>query len=134
MSKKSSGKSKERMVRHTPGSLPRRTAGRMAELKRLAERPDDQIDISDIPKQDLANGRWVRGGHRVGGIRGAIILEMGRRGLTRYQVWKLAREHCPTLPNSAVYEYLDGRRQVGSEYIEAMLAALGLEVRPAATT
>jgi len=45
----------------------------------------------------------------------------------------LAKEHCPTLPNSAVYEYLDGRRQVGGNYIEAMIEALGLEVRPRAT-
>jgi hypothetical protein len=105
----------------------------MAELKRLAQRPDGEVDTSDIREQDPAGGRWVRGGHRVGGIRGAIILEMGRRRLTRYQLWKLARAHCPTLPNSAVYEYLDGRRQVGGDYIEAMLGALHLEVRPRAT-
>ena len=133
MSNKSSGESKGRIVRHTARTLPRRTAVRMAELKRLARRPDDQIDTSDIPEQDPSDGRWVRGGHRVGGIRGAIILEMGRRGLTRYQLWKLAKEHCPTLPNSAIYEYLDGRRQVGGDYIEAMIEALGLEVRPRAT-
>lgn len=133
MSSKSSGDSKSRIVRHTAGTLPKRTAKRMAELKRQIHMPDDQIDTSDIPEQDPADGRWVRGGHRVGGIRGAIILEMGRQGLTRYQLWKLAREHCPRLSNSAVYEYLDGRRQVGGEYIEAMLEALGLEVRPKAT-
>jgi len=132
MSKRSSGKSKGRVVRHTVETLPRRSIRRMAQLKRLAQQPDDQIDTSDISVQDLTDGRWVRGGHRVGGIRGAIILEMERRRLTRYQLWKLAREYCPTLSNSAVYEYLDGRRQVGGDYIEAMLAALGLEVRPRA--
>lgn len=130
MSSKSTSESKHRTVRHTLGTLPQQSARHMAELKRLAQRPDNQIDTSDIPRQDSADGRWVRGGHRVGGIRGAIILEMGRRRLTRYQLWKLAREHCATLSNSAVYEYLDGRRQVGGDYIEAMLAALGLEVRP----
>ncbi len=133
MKSKSSGESKRQTVRHTAGTLPKRTARRMAELKRLAQRPDDQIDTSDIPEQDPVASRWVRGGHRVGGIRGAIILEMGRRRLTRYQLWKLAREHCSTLSNSAVYEYLDGRRQIGGDYIEAMLQALGLEVRPKAT-
>jgi hypothetical protein len=133
MKNKSSGESKRRTVRHTPGTLPRRTAQRMAELKRLAQRPDREMDTSDIPEQDQADGRWVRGGHRVGGVRGAIILEMGRRRLTRYQLWKLARARCPTLPNSAVYEYLDGRRQVGGDYIEALLGALHLEVRPRAT-
>jgi len=40
---------------------------------------------------------------------------------------------CPKLPSSAVYEYLDGRRQAGVTYVEAMLDALGLEVRPKAT-
>ncbi len=133
MSKRSGGKPKKRLVRRTSGALARRTTRAMARLKRLAQRPDDQIDTSEVPEQDLASGRWVRGGHRVGGIRGAIILEMGRRGLTRYQLWKLARKHCPTLPNSAVYEYLDGRRQVGTDYIEAMLEPLGLEVRPRVT-
>jgi hypothetical protein len=133
MSGKSTSKSKGRTVRHTARTLPGRTARRMAELKRLAQRPDDRIDTSDIPEQDPADGRWVQGGHRVGGMRGAIILEMGRRRLTRYQIWKLAREHCPTLPNSAVYEYLDGRRQVGGRYIEAMLAGWGLVVRPNTT-
>jgi len=132
MKNTSNAESKRRIVRHTAGTLPRRTAKRMVDLKRLAQRPDDEIDTSDIPEQDLTDGRWVRGGHRVGGIRGAILLEMGRRRLTRYQLWKLAKQHCRTLPNSAVYEYLDGRRQIGGNYIEAMLGALGLEVRPRA--
>jgi hypothetical protein len=69
----------------------------------------------------------------VGGIRGAIIKEMQRQGLTRYQLWKTSRALCPKLPSSAVYEFLDGRRQAGSNYIEAMLEALRLEVRPKAT-
>ena len=133
MSSKSVGETRNRTVRHAAGSLPKRTTRRMSELRRLADRSDGQVDTSDIPPQDPADGRWVRGGHRVGGIRGAIILEMQHRGLTRYQLWKLAKEHCSTLPNSAVYEYLDGRRQVGGSYIEAMLEALGLEVRPKAT-
>jgi hypothetical protein len=132
MSSRSNGEHKGRVVRHTAATLPKRTAARLRELKRLSQRSEDRIDAPDTP-EDPAQERWVRGGHRVGGIRGAIILEMGRRGLTRYQLWKIARKHCPSLPNSAVYEYLDGRRQVGGNYIEAMLSALALEVRPRAT-
>lgn len=123
----------QKVVRRTARTLPTQTDRRMAELRRLVDRADSEIGASDVPVQDPSDGRWVRGGHRVGGIRGAIILEMGRRGLTRYQLWKLAREHCPTLPNSAVYEYLDGRRQVGGSYIEAMLEALSLVIRPKLT-
>jgi hypothetical protein len=133
MSSKSRSESEGRMVRHRAGKLPKRTPQRMSDLKRLSQRPDEEIDTSEIPKQDPRDERWVRGGHRVGGIRGAIILEMGRRGLTRYKLWKLARKHCPKLSNSAVYEYLDGRRQVGGDYIEAMLEALELEVHPRET-
>ena len=132
MSSKSNGKPRERTVRRTAGTLSRRTTQRLTELKQLAARGDDRINVSDVPEQDATDGRWVRGGHRVGGIRGAIVLELGRRGLTRYQFWKQARQLCPKLSSSAVYEYMDGRRQIRGEYIEAMLEALGLEVRPKA--
>lgn len=91
------------------------------------------IDTAEIPAQQPGDGSWVRGGHLVGGIRGAIIREMQRQGLTRYQLRKKARYLCPKLPSSAIYEYLDGRRQAGGTYIEAMLNALGLEVKPKAT-
>jgi hypothetical protein len=32
-------------------------------------------------------------------IREAIRRELGRRQITRYELWKRARVHCPTLPN-----------------------------------
>lgn len=105
----------------------------MTELHRRAASGTSPVDTSDIPKQQPSDGTWVRGGHLVGGIRGAIIKEMQRQGLTRYQLWKTSRTLCPKLPSSAVYEFLDGRRQAGSNYIEAMLDALRLEVRPKAT-
>jgi len=40
-----------------------------------------------------------------------------------------ARAHCPTLPESAVYEFLRGERQIGLEFVEALLAAVEIEVR-----
>jgi hypothetical protein len=50
--------------------------------------------------------------------------------MTRYQLWKRAREVCDTLPESAVYEFLRGDREIGVRYIEALLAAAGLTVQP----
>jgi hypothetical protein len=61
-------------------------------------------------------------------IRSAILAELGRRQMTRYQLWKIACEICPTLTQSAVYEFLRGFRQLGLGYIESLLAALNLRV------
>ena len=55
-------------------------------------------------------------------IRSAILAELGRRQMSRYQLWKTARKYCPTLTQSAVYEFLRGIRQLGLAYIEALLA------------
>jgi uncharacterized protein (DUF4415 family) len=40
------------MVRYKQGELPPLTEERQAELKVLAEQPDDKIDYSDIPPMD----------------------------------------------------------------------------------
>jgi uncharacterized protein (DUF4415 family) len=45
-------------VRYKQGELPQLTEKRKAELKALAEKPDSEIDYSDIPKLDDAF--WVR--------------------------------------------------------------------------
>ena len=42
------------MVRYKQGELPPLTEERQAELKALAERPDSEIDYSDIPPLDEA--------------------------------------------------------------------------------
>jgi hypothetical protein len=65
-------------------------------------------------------------------IRDAILTELESRGITRYQLWKLAKEHCGTIPESAIYEFLRGQRHLGLEYIEALIAALHLAVVPIA--
>lgn len=121
------------MVRRSVRGLGQRSEKAMADLRRRALSDSTPINTSDIPEQHPADGSWVRGGHLVGGIRGAIIGEMQRQGLTRYQLWKNAQILCPKLPSSAVYEYLDGRRQAGGTYIEAMLNALSLEIKPKTT-
>ena len=126
------GKGRRQVVRREALTLRRRSEKTMSDLRRRAA-ATALVDTTEIPAQQPADGSWVRGGHLVGGIRGAIIREMQRQGLTRYQLWKKARYFCPKLPSSAIYEYLDGRRQAGGTYIEAMLNALGLEVKPKAT-
>jgi hypothetical protein len=129
----SRNKGRPQMIRRSVRGLGQRSEKAMADLRRRATSDSTPINTSDIPEQHPADGSWVRGGHLVGGIRGAIIGEMQRQGLTRYQLWKNAKVLCPKLPSSAVYEYLDGRRQAGGTYIEAMLNALGLEIKPKAT-
>jgi hypothetical protein len=52
--------------------------------------------------------------------------------MTRYELWQAARKFCPQLPSSAVYEFLRGRRAIGSPYLEALLNALELTVVPLA--
>lgn len=46
------------MVRYKQGELPPLTEERKAELKALAERPDSEIDYSDIPP--LSEAFWAR--------------------------------------------------------------------------
>ena len=41
------------------------------------------------------------------------------------------RVHCPTLSETAVGEFLKGRRSIGLEYLEAIVLALG-EIRKVA--
>jgi hypothetical protein len=67
-------------------------------------------------------------------IRDALLSELGRRDMTRYQLWKLARQHCGTLSESAVYEFLRGQRSISVSYCEAMLKALDLGVMPLRTS
>lgn len=61
-------------------------------------------------------------------IRLAIVREMNRRKLSGYGIWKRATPHCKTLPMSAIYEFLRGERQIGTRYLEAIMAALELKL------
>jgi hypothetical protein len=122
-------------------NLEQKSAGEIAppsvrDLERLRNAMEGNIDTSDIPGR--RPGRTTRARRTAKGkpvtppesaIRDAIRRELGRREITRYELWKQARAHCPTLPESAVYEFLRGERQIGLAYVEALLAAVDLEVR-----
>jgi len=47
-----------KMVRYKQGELPPLTQAQKAELKALSEKPDNEIDCSDIPELD--DGFWER--------------------------------------------------------------------------
>jgi hypothetical protein len=104
------------------------------ELARVAEVKDGRIDTSDIPEQLGPPNRVVRDakGRIVGPtksrIRAAILSEIERRALSGHQVWIQARKHCQTIPESAVYEFLSGKRQIGLAYLDAILETLDLTV------
>jgi hypothetical protein len=95
---------------------------------------NDPVDTSDIAEQAGpcnrivrdANGRIAR--PRQSRLRAAILAEVKRRGISGHQLWKEARTHCDTIPESAVYEFLTGKRQVGLAYLDAMLEAMNLTV------
>lgn len=65
-----------------------------------------------------------------GGICQLILAQLGRRQMTRYELYKRAKTSCPTLSESAVYEYLRGMRIIRADYLEALIHASGLEIRP----
>jgi hypothetical protein len=126
-------KRRPRPVRKSASELAPATA---RDLKRLRGAMERDIDTSEIPERQPGRGapaRRTAAGKPIAppasAIRDAIRRELGRRQITRYQLWKRARAHCPTLPESAVYEFLRGERQIGLEYVEALLAAVDLEVR-----
>jgi hypothetical protein len=127
-------RSKGGIVRKTAAQIPRPIKDDLERLRRAMDRSDSRVrDDAD----DLSPIRPQRVIRDVGGkivkpppsrIRSAILAELGRRRITRYQLWKIARDDCPTLTQSAVYEFLRGFRQLGLRYIEALMVALSLRV------
>jgi hypothetical protein len=95
---------------------------------------DGDIDTSEIPERGGPTTRLVRDANgRVvkapkSRLRSAILFELERRGISGHQLWLEAMKHCQTIPESAVYEFLAGKRQVGLAYLDAMLEALDLTV------
>ena len=123
-------------VRCSAGDLTPTTPEHLADL--LAGM-DEEPDLSDIPEFNFdaprvlrdSEGRLDKG--RQSPIRAAILAELDRRKMTRYKLWKKARVLCGTLPQSAVYEYLRGQREIGLPYAEAMMQVVGLVVRRGVT-
>jgi hypothetical protein len=127
----------------TPGDFVRRQASDRLratpeDLARLRAGAQGPIDTSDIPESTGPINRVVRDPDgrlpqpipslRESPIRRAILDQLERRQMTRYQLWQTAKEYCPSLPSSAVYEYLRGQREIGTPYAEALMKAVGLVV------
>lgn len=95
-----------------------------ADLERLARAAKGPINFSNIPEQRSFP-------RRKGPLWHAIVSEMYRQGLTGHKLWKLSREYCPKIPESAVYEFMSNKRSVRVDYADAMLQALGLRITSA---
>lgn len=63
---------KEKIVRYDASSLPRLTDQDLAELRKLAERPDSEIDFSDIP--EITHKQWEA--ERRKGLYRSVTLEI----------------------------------------------------------
>jgi hypothetical protein len=132
MKKKSANGSKVRIrhARDLPPPTPADLARVRAAVKKHGGASDEfvllaaEIERRGVPPEKPREARNSR-------IRLAVTREMSRREWTSYAVWKRARRTCPTLPQSAVYEFISGTRAIGLEYVEAILHALDLQVTPA---
>ena len=126
----------DKLVQRTASQIPPTTEQDLARLRAAMEGPIDTSDIPEVSagavrvKRDAAGRLPVR---PKSPIRDAILAALGRRRMTRYELWKRAQAHCPRLPQSAVYEYLRGGRAIGAPYLEALFAAAGLQVAPVKT-
>jgi len=120
-----------RVTRKSPDGI-RRSGS--SQLVRLADQMNDPVDTSDITEQVGPCNRVVRDANgtivkpRQSMLRAAILAQVKQRGISGHQLWKEARTYCDTIPESAVYEFLTGKRQVGLAYLDAMLEAMDLTV------
>jgi hypothetical protein len=90
------------------------------------------IDTSEIPERRRfdrlrrdATGKLPA---RKSIIREAVARETQHRHLTVYRLWKMARAHYPPLSQAAVHEFLKGARHLELPSVEALLAAVDLQV------
>jgi len=104
------------------------------ELDRLEAAMAGPIDTSEISEREeiepLVPDETGRLPRRRSPIRVAVIRAMTRHGINASELCKRARVSCPRLSQSAVYEFLKGRRNIGLDYLDAILSALELEVAP----
>jgi hypothetical protein len=103
-----------------------------ADLDRLRAAMRKRIDTSEIPErrkfQRLKRDATGKLPPRKSIIREAVTRQMRHLHLTVYRLWQLAREHYPTLSQSAVHEFLKGQRQLELPSVEALLAAVDLRI------
>ncbi len=126
----------KKVVRKTAAEIPRPNAEDLARLRALKARPVDTSEEGDAPEsrgplRPVAVGPDGRPERKAPDLfREAILARLDQLSMNRGQLYRKAREYCPTLSESAVYEYLRGQRDVQSSYLAAMLKAAGLAVRP----
>jgi len=128
MSKSAAPKSK--IIRKSAADIPK--AGK-ADLSRLHSAMEGPVDTSEIRELGAGFDRLTRDSSgnrpvRKSVIRDAILEELSHREMTPYRLWQEARVHCPTLSQSAVHEFIKGRRQLELPYAEALMAAVQLRV------
>jgi hypothetical protein len=128
MPKKSAG---GRLVRSAAGELPARTPQDRDRLKaamHLPVKPSEAREFHQLGPEVRrdASGQIVK--PPLGPVRRAILAALDHHKMTRYELWKKAHARCETLSASAVYEYLRGTRNIGSDYVEALLEAARLKV------
>ncbi len=93
-------------------------------VKHSEEGESSQLLDSEVRRDAL--GKIVK--RPPGRLRGAILASLDHHKMTRYELWKKAHARCESLSASAVYEYLRGEREIGSEYMEALIDAAKLDV------
>ena len=99
-------------------------------MKAAAAGPADTTEILELLDSRKSGRRNALGQLPVRSsiVRDAVMREMKSKQLTAYRLWKQAQLFYPQLPQSAVSEFLDGRRQLGLTYAEALLNALSLRL------
>jgi hypothetical protein len=110
-----------------------------ADLARLREAMAGPIDTSDIPEKKGSFRRHARDSAgrlpaRKSMIRDAIVHELKHLKMTPYRLWKQAKTYCPTLSQSAVHEFIKGKRQLELPYAEALMSAVNLGVARSVTS
>lgn len=118
-----------KLVRKSASAVSRPTS---ADLDRLRAATRGPIDTTDIPERGpfrrLQRDALGRLPSRKSMIRDAVAQQMQARRLTVYRLWRMAQVHYPSLSQAAVHDFLKGRRQIELPSVEALLAAVDLEV------
>ena len=117
------------VVRTAAADIPRTPK---EELDRLEAAMAGSIDTSEISERQeiepLVPDEAGRLSSLKSPIRAAVIRAMTHHGINANELCKRVRVYCPRLSQSALYEFLKGRRNIGLDYLDAILAALELEV------
>jgi len=121
----------ERVVRMAAADIPLTPKEELDRLEAAMAGPIDTSEISEREEiEPLVPDETGRLPRRRSPIRVAVIRAMTRHGINASELCKRARVSCPRLSQSAVYEFLKGRRNIGLDYLDAILSALELEVAP----